>query len=295
MLTSRRRRGVSIRLFLVDGTPEGLRIVDRSNWSGRAVMCSRTQYPDVRKRDEFLRPGVYLLFGPSSEGSGRQTIYIGQADIAQERLDSHLRTKDFWTHLILFSSKDANLNKAHVQYLEARLIEFANTAKRVDVENGNAPRLPSLSEADRADMDNFLEDMLLIYPILGVTAFEVVNDDAPTSDWTLQLRGIDTLAVGKDTPEGFIVQKGARGRSQAVPSLHQYLRDLRDELLKVGVLVSQPDGLVLIQDYRFDSPSTAAAVLLGRTANGRVEWKDNTGRTLRELQEVELNNSEQSD
>lgn len=65
------RRGVSIRMFLADGTPEGLRLVEKSNWNGLAVMCSRAQYPEARGRDEFSRPGVYLLFGPSSAGSGR--------------------------------------------------------------------------------------------------------------------------------------------------------------------------------------------------------------------------------
>lgn len=139
------RRPVSIKLFLADGTPDGLRIVEKSNWSGLGVMCARAQYPDVRDRDEFGRPSVYLLLGPSPSGSNRQSVYIGQADMARERLDSHARTKDFWTHLILFSSKDTNLNKAHVQYLESQLIELAIRAKRVDVDNGNSPRMPALS------------------------------------------------------------------------------------------------------------------------------------------------------
>ena len=115
----------SIRIFLADGTPDGLRLVEKSNWTGRALMTSRTQYPKVRGREEFERPGVYLLRGPA-EGQGFDSrIYIGEADVARTRIDSHVRGKDFWTRLILFTSKDENLNKAHIRYLEGMLIQLS--------------------------------------------------------------------------------------------------------------------------------------------------------------------------
>lgn len=282
------RRPVSIRLFLADGTPDGLRIVEKSNWSGLAVMCARAQYPSVRDREEFGRPGVYLFLGPSPSGTNRQTVYIGQADFAQDRLDNHLRHKEFWTHLILFSSKDTNLNKAHVQYLESRLIEIASRAKRVDLDNGNAPRLPALSEADRADVDAFLDDMLTIYPILGVGAFEVVDEQTTPTGPRLTLRGPEAIGYGRDTPEGFVVYQGSTARLDSVRSIHDYLSEQRQELIAAGVLEQRGEGLVLTQDYRFNSPSTAAGVLLGRSANGRTEWKDERGRTLKQLQEAAL-------
>lgn len=293
---SNRRRGVSIRMFLADGTPEGLRLVEKSNWNGLAVMCSRAQYPEVRGRDEFSRPGVYLLTGPASDGSGRQTIYIGQADIARERLDQHQRNRDSWSSLILFVSRDTTLNKAHVQYLESRLIELATRARRVDIENGNAPRTPFLSEADRADADAFLDDMLIIYPVLGVRAFEVTSDvveraaHAPTQAQSevlhLSVRG--TQATGQDTPEGFIVFAGARARPDAVPSFQGGYRELRDKLLETGVFEARDNMWVLMQDYRFDAPSHAAGVLAGRGVNGREAWRDAQGRTLKQLQELAL-------
>lgn len=292
MHSSNQRRGVSIRMFLADGTPEGLRLVEKSNWNGLAVMCSRAQYPDVRGREEFARPGVYLLFGPSSIGPGRQTIYIGQADFARERLDHHQRNRDSWTHLILFVSRDTTLNKAHVQYLESRLIELANKARRVEIENGNAPRMPFLSEADRADADAFLDDMLLIYPVLGVTAFEVIseakNETSPLRYDVLHLNIRGTQATGQDTPEGFIVFAGSIGRADTVPSLSSGYEELRNRLFATGVFEVRDQMWILTQDYRFDAPSQAAAVLAGRTANGRVEWKDGQGRTLKQLQEMAL-------
>jgi len=280
------KRGVTVKLFLADGTPDGLRIVEKSNWTGMATMCSRAQYLSVRTREEFSRPGVYVLVGPSDGGGSRQKIYIGEADIARERIDNHLKGKDFWTNLIRFSSKDTNLNKAHVQYLEARLVELARQAKRADIENANSPRLPSLSEADMADMSAFLDDMLVIYPLLGVSAFEVVAEVASPTELRLELRVKDTLAFGADRAEGFTVFKDSLGRLETVPSIHAYMRDLRNKLIADGVLILDHGQLRLTQDYQFESPTTAAGVFAGRPANGRTEWKDDQNRKLREIQEA---------
>jgi hypothetical protein len=150
------RRGFSIRIFLADGTPDGLRIVEKSNWIGRGVICPRSQFREAKVRPEFNKTGVYVLRGPSQEGD-LPTVYIGEGDPVLPRVERHFATKDFWTSLILFTSKDENLNKAHVQYLEARLTALARDAKRCLLDNGNVPQLPSLSEADTAEMEGFLE------------------------------------------------------------------------------------------------------------------------------------------
>lgn len=187
----------------------------------------------------------------------------------------------------MFSSKDANLNRAHVQYLESRLVGLAHAAKRVDLENANAPQPPSLSEADVADAETFLDEMLLIYPLLGVDAFEDVSRDSgtSTSDVRLVLRGSGANAQGRDTPEGFVVLQGSTARKTEADSIHTYLHEMRKELLEIGVLSETPDGYVLTQDYRFNSPSTAAGVFLGRSANGRTEWTNaETGATLKYIQ-----------
>jgi len=259
-------------------------------------MCSRGKYPENRDREEFGRPGVYVLVGPSQSDTGHQAIYIGRADVARECLDSDLRSKDFWTHLVLFASKDTDVNKAHVSYLEARLIEIAQRAKQADMMNGNDPPIMSLSETDRADAESFLEDMLLVYPVLGISAFENVEEPLeappPQNQARLVLRGIGTLAYGQETPEGFVVFSGSRGRRETVGSLFPRMVNLRRELLDTGVLVESPEGLILTQDYRFVSPSTAAGILMGRSANGRTEWKDETGRTLKTIQEAKLSTTQ---
>ena len=139
----------SIKIFLPGGEPDGLRIIEKSNWSGVGLVVPRSLFGEAKKRRELARTGVYVLVGPPEE-SGLPRVYIGEGDPIKPRLDQHAANKDFWTSLVAFTSKDENLNKAHVQYLESRLIDLASQAKRCILDNGNNPALPSLSEADMA-------------------------------------------------------------------------------------------------------------------------------------------------
>jgi hypothetical protein len=280
-------KGFSVRIFIPSGEPEGLRIVEKSNWTGQGLVFPRAQYAEVRKRPELSRTGVYVLWGPGETGQ-LPRVYVGESDVVQPRLDQHAKQKDFWTHAAVFTSKDQNLNKAHVQYLEARLVELAAEAKRAELDNGNVPQRPTLSEADAADAEGFLGDLLLCLPVVGVNLFEKAKVDATHSrELFLKAKGIE--ARGVDSSEGFVVRVGSRAVKMTVPSCHAYLVELRKSLVEQGVLAQDGDGYRLTQDYTFNSPSTAAGVLLGRSANGRIEWRDATGRTLKEIQEAEAN------
>ncbi len=279
-------RPTSIRIFLADGSPDGIRIVEKSNWTGRAVVASRTQLPDALARDELTRPGVYVLAGTGDDGESR--LYIGEADVLGDRLRSHASRKDFWTWFVAFTSADENLNKAHVRYLECRLLTLARTANQWTVENAAAPNEPPLSEADRADADWFLGEMLVIYPILGIDAFEAAASEAAppggADDLVLEQRG--GHGRGRETKDGFVVLADSRARASEVASAKPWLTDLRRKLIERGVLVAEDGSLRFSQDYRFTSPSSAAAVLVGGSANGRKAWRTSDGRTLREVQEA---------
>ena len=309
----------SIRLFLAEGTPDGLWVVEKSNWTGVALMAPRSRYGVLRARSEMNGPGVYLLTGPAESGAKSARIYVGETDVLRDRLDNHQANKDFWTKAIVFTAKDENLNKAHVRYLESRLLQLAAQANRAELDNSTASALPALSEADRADVESFLADMLLIYPVLGVNAFDQyavkqaplphsepmiqpVSAVNPPSSATLPqfadvpsppierlyLRMKDTRAEGCEMADGFVVFKDSLGRLDAVPSIHAYGADLREALLAEGIFVRDGDNLRLTQDQVFTSPSNAAMVMLGRTSNGRKEWKNASGVSLKELQERAL-------
>ena len=279
----------SLRIFVADGDPDGLRIVEKSNWIGKALVFPRAFLPQVRARPELAQTGVYLLLGPRPDGEG-ELLYVGEGDPIRPRLESHYAQKDFWTRAIGFVAVGGLLNKAHVQFLEARLIALARAAKRVPLDNGNFPGEPTLSEADRADMEVFLAHMLGMLPVLGVQAFESAPAVAAKASPVLSCKGKGVLASGYEASQGFVVKAGSQAVAESVPSMQQHVRgmfDLRQELIANGVL-ALVDGLYrFTQDYSFSSPSTAAAVVLGRSANGRIEWKDAQGRTLKALQEAE--------
>ena len=278
-------QGFSVRIFIPSGNPDGLRIIEKSNWIGQGLFFPRALFPEARQRDELKRTGVYVLWGPGESGQLLR-IYVGEGDSVLSRLDEHANKKGFWTHAVVFTSKDQNLNKAHVKYLEARLVQLAADAKRAELDNGSIPQLPTLSEADKADAEAFLQDMLLCLPILGLNVFEKAKAPGEKSR-DLILRGKGIEARGQDTAEGFVVRAGSLAVKEELPSLHENLKELRRVLLDQGVFVDEDKHYRLTQDYTFNSPSTAAGVLLGRSANGRIEWKDAQGRTLKEIQEAE--------
>lgn len=279
----------SLRIFVADGDPDGLRVVERSNWVGKAIVFPRALLPKIKQRAELDQTGVYLLLDPRENGEG-EMLYIGEGDPVRPRLESHYAQKDFWNRAVCFVAAPGQLNKAHVQFLEANLIRLANAAKRLPLDNANQPAEPSLSEADCADMQVFLGNMLGMLPVLGIHAFEqTVPMAAAVEDTLLTCRGKGVSASGYEATQGFVVKAGSLAVGESVPSMQQHVRgmfDLRQELIGNGVLQREGDHYCFAQDYAFSSPSTAAAVILGRSANGRIEWKDAGGRTLKELQGV---------
>ncbi len=288
------RRGFSVNVFLPSGEPDGLKVVEKSNWTGRGLVIPRAIFANSRGRGELDRTGVYVLVGPS-DSSSLPSLYVGEGDPVKPRLDQHAKQKDFWTHAVVFTSKDSNLNKAHVQRLEARLVDLAGRAKRCILQNGNSPAAPSLSESEEAFAEGFLDDMLLCLPILGYSLFEdsasAAASAGPAGAVPLHLKAKGIAATGVDTPAGFVVHKGSRavGDDKVTPSLLEYIphvKDRRDDLILQGVMAKAGDDYVFTQDYVFGSPSTAASVVMGRNANGRIDWKTADGTSLKELQDA---------
>lgn len=292
-MTSPQGRPTSIRIFLADGTPEGLRIVEKSNWTGRAVVANRSQLEGALKRSEMTQPGVYVLTGQTDDGAAK--LYIGEADALGERIKQHVAGKEFWTRAIAFTSTNEGLNKANVRYLEARLLGLAKGANQWAVENTAYPAPPPLNEADRADAEWFLAEMLVIFPLLGIDAFESASSQTDVSSaepagppLTLHLNERGANGSGREVTGGFVVLKGSLARAEETVSIHEYMREQRQLLKDRGVLSPHKDKLVFTQDFRFSSPSTAAGVLVGGASNGRIAWKDASGKTLKAIQEERL-------
>jgi hypothetical protein len=286
----------SIRFFLVNGSPEGLRIITKDNWTGCAVVAGRSQLKEALQREELARAGVYVL--TATDESDTPRIYIGEADVLRERLKQHGVSKDFWNQLVTFNSSDDNLNKAHVRYIESRLVNLAKKANQWQIENSNTPQETRLSEAERAYAEGFLQEMLLIYPVLGIDAFESANDDVSAIDAPAPTQNVESLlltlnergaqAKGHEIAEGFVVLEGSLARANEIKSIDPRTQRLRNDLQERRVLQLDGKHLRFTQDYRFTSPSSAADVLVGGSANGRTAWKDDKGRMLKDLQEARL-------
>lgn len=272
----------SLKIYVPGGDPDGLRTIEKSNWTGTGLVFPRALFAEAKARPELGRTGVYILAGPP-EASGLRPIYVGEGDPIKPRLDQHAAKKDFWTLCVAFTSKDAALNKAHAQYLEARLVELATVAKRCELENGNVPARPSLSEADVAEAEGFLGEILLCLPLVGIDVFQG-SPSAVKSKTAFHITSKGLKAEGFETSEGFVVRQGSTASATEVPSCQSSIRALRAALINKRVLAPTNCELVFTQDYTFASPSTAAAVVQGRTANGRVDWKTKSGETLKACQ-----------
>lgn len=168
-------QGRSIRLFLVDGTPNGLLTAEIMNWTGHVLTGPRTKLSELVQRPECGRTGIYFLVGPDPDNSLRPLVYIGESDDVSTRLKQHNRPevagpgggKDFWERVCLITSKDQNLTKAHVKYLESLLIKNADDIGRCKLINGTAHEYINLPESDRADMAFFAEQIRTVLPVLG--------------------------------------------------------------------------------------------------------------------------------
>jgi hypothetical protein len=163
----------TIRIFVPNGDPEGVRLIDRMNWTGLGLVFPRSKWLEVRQRPELQRTGVYILVGYSNQDDDLPTLYIGQADGVRGRIESHYTGKDFWDWGAVFVSNSGGLNRAHVTWLEHALVKRANEAKRCHLDNGNSPQEPALSEAEKADTRAFLKEILQILPLVGLRAFEI--------------------------------------------------------------------------------------------------------------------------
>ena len=273
-------QAATIKLFLVHGSPNGLRTAELSNWSGKAVAAPRTEISELLKRDELNSPGIYFLTGVDPD-SGERAIYIGEAENVSNRLKGHA-SKDFWNSVTVFVSKDENLTKAHIRYLEGILIELISD--NTSTVSMNAARSGArLPESDAAEMDVFLQKCLQLLPVLGITDFSKAVESEIDQEELLFCKIKGLMAKGKRTANGFVVFSGSQAVLEHRASARR-MRAKREELIEKGLLLPQDDHLVFTQDVEFGSPSTAGSIVRGGNTNGLTNWKDQSGRQLKEIE-----------
>lgn len=312
--------GKSVKLFLVDGTPNGILTAEIINWTGHILSAPRSKLKDLIQREECQQStGIYFLVGSDESNSTYPLVYIGESDNIAQRLAQHNRTeesggKDFWNKVCVVTGKDQNITKAHIKYLESRLIDIALSNGQCQLKNGTAHIYNRLPESDIADMEYFLEQIQVILPVLGyeflkeqkrpselktstiILSTPQVSENTYSSEvedlveqpaeFYFSVKGIEARAKVIDGE--FYVLKGSRVRQDVSQPEHNYMQTLRPSLLDNGTIDSS--AFTFTKDYLFNSPSAAGAVILGRSCNGRKDWKQvGTDLTFGEWQEDQVN------
>ncbi len=295
--------GKTVRIYLADGSPTGIRHVEVDNWTGQAIVCPRARIGELSRWTESQRPGLYMLLGEDPEFS-RPMVYIGEAENVLTRLKQHVAKKEFWDQVIFFTSKDDNLTKAHVKYLESRTVELATKSMRRALDNGTAPPPSALPRPDQNAMEVFLNTVRMLLETLGVSLLEPIshrqpdattgpapdnahdNGKGPLSNIPLYYRlprfGVE--ATGYVTDEGFVVAEGSIGSKKVWPSLSPSHEQLRNDLLTRGDIEESSKHIRFPRDVLFTTPSIACRVISGAGAGGRTSWKNQRGTTLRDLE-----------
>lgn len=303
--------GKQVKLYLVDGTPGGLLTAEIMGWTGHVLKGGRDKLGEIRRRREAQRTGVYVLLGEDAESAGGRLAYIGQSDNVGNRLAQHDVKKEFWTEVVIITSKDENLTSAHVRYLESRLVRMAKSIGRIPLTNGNEPTGGAdLPESDAAYMDTFVDELRIVLPVLGVDLFRgreprssgpvappgesshavpalAAFQESPVFRLRLVKLGVDAQAQVVDGEftvlSGSLVSAAMRAPARQVPSSAKQFAargEIHARMMEDATL-EEPSALArLNRDVVFTSPSAAAAVVQGRaTANGRIDWATADGVT----------------
>jgi hypothetical protein len=294
----------TLELFFIDGKPDGMLTAEVFGWTGHILVAPRTRLPEALKRKESSYTGVYILLGDQGDES---LAYIGEGENIANRIKSHDANKDWWTRVVLITAAANNLHKAHAQYIEARLVQQGVIANNTKLENGNNPSLPSLSEAAQANMEAFIEQLLMVLPAIKVDLFtskakpekrNLVAESQPAKqspifELTLKKEGIKATAIIEDGE--FVVQQGSLARATYIGGHGKstsYLK-LYNKLVEQGILIDKGELKIFTQSYAFASTSAAGAVCNGRATAGPVAWKvSGTGLTYKDWEAASLSTIE---
>ena len=293
-------RSKNINMFLMDGEVTGKIKCTLSNWTGVIYKIPRIQLADLKLRDEMKQSGIYFLFGRDEEKQ-KDITYIGQATTRKNgegvllRVQEHTRDghADYFNDVIILTTQNNSFGPTEISYLENKFTQLAKESGRFIVKNSNDPNPGNVTEEKESELDEIVENTLMIVGTLGYRVFVPMTKkskkDLPDDQSTYLYLKRKTKKSNKviearceRTSEGFVVLEGSRIEvidSNVIPAS---LQKLRKELIDTNVI---KDG-TLQEKQLFSSPSYAAAFVIGRNTNGRMDWKDKNGKTLKELEET---------
>lgn len=294
------KRSKNINMFLMDGEVTGIIKCTLSNWTGVIYKIPRIQLADLKSRDEMKQSGIYFLFG-RDEDKQKDVTYIGQATNRKNgegvllRVQEHTRDihADYFNDVIVLTTQNNSFGPTEISYLENKFTQLAKEAGRFIVKNGNEPNSGNVTEEKQSELDEVVENTLMIVGTLGYRVFvpmtkkagqHISEGNSTHFYFKRKTKKSNRMieATCEQTSEGFVVLKGSQVEMIDSPTLPTSLKELRKELMEANVI---KDG-ILQENQLFSSPSYAAAFLLGMPTNGRTDWKNQDGKTLKELEEM---------
>lgn len=295
--------GKTIKLYISGEEQKNLKSAELSNWSGKAFIGSRKNVPIIQKMEELSSPGIYFLISKNLTDT-QITLYVGEADEVNSRLRNHLSGKDWWDTFVCFISKDGNLTKAHVRYLEKRFYQIAKeNTTAFDLQNSSEPPGSKLPQSDIDDLEEYLKNMIFVLQNLGLLDFAKTSDQedkikTKTSEIFYLNLTTDRIDENKNqlqgkliiTQDGYRLLKGSFIEKTERQSFHTHCYyPLRKKIEDEKYLEeSKYEGVYLLkEDVDFNSPSAAASVVKNRATNGPKEWKNSSGMTLDEFETKE--------
>jgi hypothetical protein len=294
--------GRTIRIYLADGSPMGIRHAELVNMTIQAVVCPRSRVAALQKWPEAQRPGVYMLVGEDENGP---LAYIGESENVLKRLPDHLGKREWWQQVVFVTSKDDNLTKAHVKYVESRFQSLAERASRIPLQKGKASEQPNLPKPDRDAMEEYILNARILLSALGFPYLDLPNHGSVTNQgpsavdstdsgltgvtFTFSVKKTGVQAQGALTDEGFVVFQGSVGAKALSGTLPSGWTAFRQSLFASGAIVDSDTGVAFVRDVLFKSPSAAAAILAGGSRNGLESWKASDGRTMKQIEEAQAN------
>lgn len=272
------KEGKLISTYLLSGDPHGVICTYLSNWTGQAIRIPKLLIENVKNRKEINKPGIYLLF---YEIEGMLEIYVGESENVYKRLLQHIKDdkKENFYEIIAFSSKDDDLTKSHIKYLEYRLIIELEKSSKYSLKNTNINIKPHIPEMYISVLEEYLKNIKILLPTLGYSLFIEKNRG---EEKEVQYDSREIIARGILTKKnGIIVLKGSKIKKEIKDSMSQGYRSLREKLVKKGIVDIENE--IFIKDWEFSSPSSAAVVISGTAVNGRKKWLYR-GKTLEEIE-----------
>ncbi|MDR2271298.1 MAG: GIY-YIG nuclease family protein [Sphingobacterium sp.] len=289
------KRGITVTNYLASGNPEGIIFSYMSNWTGQAIKIPRNLFLEAKELPELKKPGIYFLFGQNDENPDDKLVYVGEANSLADRIGQHFRNTDQSFELIIcFCSKDENLTVSLTKYLEQKTISKISKSSEYRLTNKTVGTTVNLPIMVRDEMDTYFDNMQIVLPTLGYSV--LTHDDRldkkshlPSIEYSLSMSGVTAKAIL--TSNGIEVLKGSEMSKKQFKALSGTYGNLRSTLIEKGIVILKDGKNIFNENYEFSSPSTAGAVIVGYSVNGRTAWKDKNGVTIKENEELKIEES----